>query len=262
MGAPINTPRTAKLITNPTTVVWSGGAPFNGYVVIGVQLPTVGKYPNPSLWASQRPLPLPRSIKVPIIDGQIDTTTALFFTADLDPPGTHYNAYYFDRLNNLIAPALNTAPLFTITNDPTTLTVPTLPLPDYTGAVGPNPLTSLCSTNIAPLTAIDVPTSLIFGSVGINVQVGTLSTIPVLIVPRTFTTWRAICTQFPTGQDILVDIKVNGVTEGTVDIPAGASGWQAGVFTPFNVGLSDILQGSVRQVGSGAAGQGLSIALY
>lgn len=140
-------PQASQLTTSPTTVVWSDGSLFDGYLWVGVVLPTPGPgqsasavpYTTPFLWAASRAQALPQYVKVPIVNGLIDQTTQLFFNANMDPPGTSYVAYWFDRNNAMIAPANGAATPFTVTSLTTTITVPTLTLPNYSGAVAPVP---------------------------------------------------------------------------------------------------------------------------
>lgn len=123
----VPSPQVAGLATSPAQVLWSNGEPFDGYVWLGLVLP-VG-YTATFLWATQRPLQLPQFIKVPIIGGIIDPTTQIYYNANLNPANTSYVAYFFDRIDNLIAPASGTAVPFTVTANPTTLVVPALTIP-------------------------------------------------------------------------------------------------------------------------------------
>lgn len=131
-------PQTAQLLTSPSTVVWSNGKKFDGYAWIGTTLPTTPEgFTAPYLWASQRRQDLPPTCKVLIVNGVIDSSTQLFYNANLNPPGTQYVAYYFSQDNVLIAPATGDAVPFTVTANPTTLTVPTLTAPSV--FVAPEP---------------------------------------------------------------------------------------------------------------------------
>ena len=110
--------------------MWSNGSRFDGYVWIGITLPaTPAGIDAPYLWASQRRQNLPRLIKVPIVNGQIDQTTQLFYNSTMNPPGTTYVAYYYSQDDVLIAPSSGTATPFSVSASPTTLTVPTLTVP-------------------------------------------------------------------------------------------------------------------------------------
>lgn len=134
-------PRAAQLSTNPATITWqSTSIGFNGYVWIGLNLPD--GYSQPSLFNSYITQQLPRFIKVPIVNGTIDTTTGVPYTSDIDPPGTNYVAYYMDNNNAIIAPTSGSASPFSIGNSIQVLTVPPLPLPSYASATEPIPQTS------------------------------------------------------------------------------------------------------------------------
>ena len=134
-------PRAAQLSTNPAQITWqSTSIGFNGYVWIGLNLPN--GYSQPSLFNSYITQQLPRFIKVPIVNGTIDSTTQVPYSSDIDPPGTNYVAYYMDNNNAIIAPTSGSASPFSISNSTYTLVVPTLPLPSYTSAVEPVPQTS------------------------------------------------------------------------------------------------------------------------
>ena len=137
----VPTPRTAQILTSPSPVLWQNGQTFDGCLWLGLVLPPAasGNFPAPSLWASQRPQQLPQFTKIPIVGGLIDLITQVFWNSDIDPPGTQYVAYYFDRLNNLIAPASGTATPFTVNSAQFTITVPTLTNPSYVGVVNPVP---------------------------------------------------------------------------------------------------------------------------
>lgn len=131
-------PRTAKL---SGTVTWSNGANFDGFIAIGVAVPTVSgvAYPTISMDATFPPLNLPLWTFVPVKDGAIDQNTKLFFNADLEPPGCRYAAYWYDVNYKRIFPA-GSASLFDITVDPFSITVPTLAVPT-TAVTAPVPET-------------------------------------------------------------------------------------------------------------------------
>jgi hypothetical protein len=105
------------------------------------------------------------------------------------------------------------------------------------------------------------------------------TTLELLIPPGVsgaFQAWDAKCTAGPGGQDILIDILLNGVSifaqspPDMVDLPAasppstarvrGSSFASSPVY--FDGNLGDCLQGVVRQAGTGPAGQGVTVNLY
>lgn len=141
MPAYSGSPRAAQFTTNPATVTWgSNSAGFNGYVFLGLELPN--GYSQPTIFNSYIPQQFSRYIKVPIINGAIDTTTGAFWNSDIDPPGTSYVAYFCDNNNAIIAPVSGSATLFTIANSTYQLNVPALPSPSYSGVTPPIPQTS------------------------------------------------------------------------------------------------------------------------
>lgn len=136
----VSTPRSATLVTSPATVLWSDGSLFNGYVWLGLKLPLANT--RPTLWNANRQQVLPTYIKVPIVGGIIDNATQIFYTSDMNPPGTTYVAYWFGSDDVLVAPASGTATPFSVTSTPVTLTAPTLTVPTLSGATAPVPQTA------------------------------------------------------------------------------------------------------------------------
>lgn len=88
-------------------------------------------YSNPTLYNSLTVQKIPQYIKVPIVGGQIDTSTFLFYNSDVNPPGSQYVAYWFDNNNTLINPTSGTATPFTVSGPTVTLTAPTLTSPTF-----------------------------------------------------------------------------------------------------------------------------------
>ncbi len=131
-------PQVGGFATSPSTVRWSDNETFDGFVWLGLTLPDDSDF-VPSLKAAQRFQPLPRYTKVPIISGTIDTTTQVFYSCDINPPGTMYKAYWYSIDGNLINPPVGTAVAFTVSSATTTLTVPSLPVPTYTPNTLPVP---------------------------------------------------------------------------------------------------------------------------
>lgn len=140
MSVPTNPPA-SQLVTNPATVVWSDGTPFDGFLFLGLELPTNTSYAKFGLWGTLRAQDLPQYIKVPIIAGAIDQATQIYYNQYMTPPGSQYFAYWFTREGVLIAPASGTATGISVTIATTTLTVPTLTVPTYSGAAPPVPQT-------------------------------------------------------------------------------------------------------------------------
>jgi len=111
-------PRKGKL-SQSVTVLWSDGSNFNGYLLIGIVPPTAGGTDYTSLvsgdsYPVQR---LPVFTLVPIKEGKYHDTTAIFFTADMEPPTSTYKAWLYDATRRQIAGP--SAP-FTVSTDPFT----------------------------------------------------------------------------------------------------------------------------------------------
>lgn len=128
------------MATSPNPVVWSGGGNFNGYLFLALQLPQ--GYSQPTLINSYVQQQLGRYIRVPIVNGTIDTTTAIPWNSDIDPPDTAYVAYFFDNSNALIAPTSGSASPFSVGSATFTINVPSLPRPNYSGVTPPVPQVS------------------------------------------------------------------------------------------------------------------------
>lgn len=120
-------PRTANLATSPDPVLWSDGSLYNGYVWFGLTLPS--GYTTPYLYNSAKSQAIPRYGKIPVTGGVIDSSTKLFWNADIVPPGSTYRFYWFDDNDSLIAPSSGTAGAFTVDAATETITAPTLTVP-------------------------------------------------------------------------------------------------------------------------------------
>jgi len=133
------TPRVASLTTSTGTVNWASGETFDGFILVGLALPTFNStaYTTVALDDASPPVRLPQWTYVTVKAGVIDPYTKLYWTADINPPSTKYAAYFYDVTRTRIAP-LTAATLFEITSDPCTLTVPTLTTPVAT-ATAPQP---------------------------------------------------------------------------------------------------------------------------
>lgn len=143
--------RTTTVVTNPNPVLWNNNIPFDGYLWLGLSIPS--GYDHPSLWNSERPQAIPQFTKIPIIGGTIDPGTQVFYNSDINPPNTLYYAYWFDRLDRLVAPPSGTAIGFTIGVNPYIISVPTLipaavgqpPVPQMTPAESPEEVPMISS---------------------------------------------------------------------------------------------------------------------
>lgn len=121
------TPRTATLTG---TVTWSDGTLFDGYLLIGIALPTNGDGDWPYIAADgiTPPQRLPQWIFIPIKQGVIDAATKLWYNADLNPPGTQYVAYWYDSLKRLVVSGVPTP--FTISTASHAISLPTITVPN------------------------------------------------------------------------------------------------------------------------------------
>jgi hypothetical protein len=94
----------AKLVST-STIAWSDGTPFNGYVVLIMALPTQGvqQWTQVALRNSLPKLKCPQRVKVPIREGVYDTYTMVWTTDSLVPESVVYSAWYYDDTDQLIA---------------------------------------------------------------------------------------------------------------------------------------------------------------
>lgn len=133
---PVTTPQTAHITGN---VSWSNGTAFDGYLLLGLGLPsdTNGAWPSLSIGMGKYPtLRLPLWTVVPISQGAFDQATSVFFNSSIDPPGSKYGAYWYDINWRLIYPATNVAATpFVISTNLYAITVPTLTIPTVAGSI-------------------------------------------------------------------------------------------------------------------------------
>lgn len=144
---PYTSPLSAK-ITTTVPVTWSDGSLFSGYILFGIALPTDSlgaQWAELRLWGTSQRLPL--WVTVPVVEGQVDTNTTLFYTNQMDPPNTRYSIYWFDMTWKRIYPIGSLPALISVTANPYVVTQPTLAAPGVPGAgLTPDPQTPF-STN-------------------------------------------------------------------------------------------------------------------
>lgn len=121
-------PSTATITPSVNPVLWSTTKPFNGWLVLGLAVPTLSSIPYPTISedSTSPQVRLPIWTPIPITDGVINQNTKIFFTSTIEPPNCQYVAYWYDVNYEQIA---GPSSLFTVTASPYTLTVPTLTAP-------------------------------------------------------------------------------------------------------------------------------------
>lgn len=148
-------PSTATL-TSSSPIKWVGGTLFDGFVMLGLCVPsgTTGAWPSLSIGQGKYPSQkLPIWTVVPIVQGVLDPSAKLFFNSAIDPPGSKYAAYWLDSTKRRLYPS-GEGTLFTIETSPYNLTVPALPdMTPASVAVSPEDTTTTSSEEIlTPLT--------------------------------------------------------------------------------------------------------------
>ena len=130
-------PATATITPSTTTVKWSNTKNFNGWLALGLAVPTLASIPYPTIStdAASPQIRLPIWITVPIVDGVMNQNTSVYLTTSIEPPSCQYVAYWYDINFALIS---GPSALFTVTSSPYTITVPTLTIP-VAAVTGPTP---------------------------------------------------------------------------------------------------------------------------
>ncbi len=178
-------PQTAKL-TSTSPIVWSNGATFTGFLLVGMALPNNAQgvqYASVNLFGVNPPQRIPTWTLIPIIQGQFDTSAGLFLSASVEPPSTKYALYWLDSTKTQIFPAVGVPPtLVSVTTDPYVITQPTLTLPAAPTAV-PAPQTTFSTPNggFPPSYVTGVPETLGGTVNGVNC-VFTISRNPLLAI--------------------------------------------------------------------------------
>lgn len=115
-------------LTYGSNITWSGGKPFNGYVLLIMALPSAGGAPwtRVALKDTRPRLRVPTRIRVPIREGVYDPDTQIWRTDSLVPPNVKYSSFFYDSTDRLIAigPELFAVETATYTLAPPTLTDP------------------------------------------------------------------------------------------------------------------------------------------
>ncbi len=126
MSAPVS-----SQVSSATTVQWSTGANFNGFLLLGLVLPTgAAAYVKADRPAAGNTVVarLPLWVVIPIVDGKLDSATRVWQNSSIDPPNTQYSTFWYDTTETLIAsgPGSN---LITISTEPHVIAVPVLTAP-------------------------------------------------------------------------------------------------------------------------------------
>ena len=132
------TPQSTQ-VTFASPAQWTDGTLFDGFILIGIALPTVSGVSYPSLsyqsnFPSQR---LPQWYVIPVTAGVPNQNTFVFFTNAIDPPNCRYTSYFYDHNKQQVS---GPSTLFQITSAPFVMTVPTLTAPTAPTS-GPTPAT-------------------------------------------------------------------------------------------------------------------------
>ena len=133
---PTAPPQSATL-DQSVTVSWSNGDVFNGFLLLGLVVPSSGG----TSWAEldlggQAPAErIPLWTKVPIVNGKFDGTVGVLYTSSIAPPNTKYAAWYYDQTLTPPRKIAGPSDLFTVTT--ATLTPPSLTLTVPTAGVTP-----------------------------------------------------------------------------------------------------------------------------
>jgi hypothetical protein len=157
-------------------MAWTDGTLFNGFVLIGLALPTASgtqflgvRYGNAGISEA-----IPQFTKIPVTDGLLSTSCGLFYNADLTPPGSQYVGWTYipngptaGGTCRMIAGPTATfevdEPTFTLPS--MTLTVPTtgsVPTPDVAVTPGSGATTVSFITYPATETADGIETEFSF----------------------------------------------------------------------------------------------------
>jgi hypothetical protein len=129
-------PQSATL-DQSVTVSWSNGDTFNGFLLVGLVVPSTGG----TAWAEldlggQAPGErIPLWTKVPIVSGKFDSTVGILYNSAIAPPNTKYAVWYYDQSTNPPRQIAGPSTLFTVTSTP--LTPPSLTLTVPTAGVTP-----------------------------------------------------------------------------------------------------------------------------
>lgn len=131
------TPSFATLTSTPVT--WSDGTLFNGFLLLGLVLPTgsgitIAEVDLGGRAPGER---IPLFLKVPIVDGVYDNGVGVMYNSSITPPNSKYAAwYYLDGVTPVKVAGPST--LFTVSSATLTPPAQTITITSA-GTVAPTP---------------------------------------------------------------------------------------------------------------------------
>jgi hypothetical protein len=109
------------------TIKWSDGSNFNGYLLLGIAMPSSGSAYTYVGMSNDSPIQrIPQFCTIPIIDGAFNPAAKVFYNEDLEPPTSKYVPYWYDAQKRLIS---GPGALFVVSTETTPIVAPTLTVP-------------------------------------------------------------------------------------------------------------------------------------
>lgn len=138
VGQPVPAPRVA-LFSGNQQFFWNdvNTTPFNGFVLIALIPPKIGAG---TPWAQldygnlSPSIELPLWQRIPIIDGQLNSSCGLFLNTDIVPPGSTYVAWYYDSTGTQVAGPTSQFTVTSVGSNSFTPPILTLTAPTTAGA--------------------------------------------------------------------------------------------------------------------------------
>ncbi len=156
---------------------WSDGSLFNGYLLVGVALPTLSGTAFQAVHLGNgigSAEPVSQFTKIPIREGKYDFNSGLFYNADLTPPGSIYVCWLYTsngqgKLRQVSA-SINS---FSVVSPTVTLALPSPTVPTTGSVPNPDVSPSVPTSQVQMLLTFAVPqelpdgviTTFTFGSV-------------------------------------------------------------------------------------------------
>lgn len=121
------TPPQSATLNQATTITWSDGDLFNGFLLLGLVMPRSGdRWAEVDLGGQSPAERIPIFTRVPITDGKFDNTVGVLYTSSISPPHTQYAAWYYDASTYPPREIAGPSTFFTVSTP--TLTPPILTL--------------------------------------------------------------------------------------------------------------------------------------